>query len=198
MAGARTAIEYQARHQRDRRLQQLHTRAVKRALSDHDIPVIPNPSHIIPILVGDAEVARKASDMLLSDYGIYVQAINYPTVPRGEERLRITPTPGHTRQFRHELVQALEGVWQRLAIKRTSDWRAMGGFVGVGVAPEEGKEMDVQPLWNDEQLGLTGYPGSEESRLEMALKEEEKEGEEDGAKDKPAMEGVIAKAAAAA
>lgn len=183
MAGARTAIEYQARYQGDRRLQQLHTRAVKHALARHDIPVIPNPSHIVPILVGDAEVAKKASDMLLSDYGIYVQAINYPTVPRGEERLRVTPTPGHTKAYRDELVAALEQVWQRLGIKRTQDWKAMGGFVGVGV---EGGEK-VKPLWSDEQLGLKEGVDGEEA-LEEIL--ESQMG--------PAMDDVIAKAAAAA
>ncbi|ERF69143.1 5-aminolevulinate synthase [Endocarpon pusillum Z07020] len=183
MAGARTAIEYQAHYQGDRRLQQLHTRAVKQDLAERDIPVIPNPSHIVPILVGDAEVAKKASDMLLSDYGIYVQAINYPTVPRGEERLRITPTPGHTKEFRDELVQALEGVWQKLKIKRTSDWRAQGGFVGVGV---EGKEMQVEPLWTDEQLGLR--QGVDGEVLQEALEQE----------NRPEMPAVVAKAAAAA
>jgi 5-aminolevulinate synthase len=183
MAGARTAIEYQARYQGDRRLQQLHTRAVKTALADRDIPVIPNPSHIVPILVGDAEVAKKASDLLLSDYGIYVQAINYPTVPRGEERLRITPTPGHTQQFRDELVEALEGVWQKLQIKRTSDWRAQGGFVGVGVDGEG----EVEPLWSDEQLGLKGGTVGEGS-LEQVLERETG----------PELPGVVARAAAAA
>jgi 5-aminolevulinate synthase len=151
MAGARTAIEYQARFQGDRLLQQLHTRALKRDLVHRDIPVIPNPSHIVPILVGDAEVAKRASDMLLAHHCIYVQAINYPTVPRGQERLRVTPTPGHTAPFRDELVRALQAVWEELDIKRTTDWRAQGGFVGVGVGPDE---VPVQPLWSDEQLGL--------------------------------------------
>ncbi|MCJ1340785.1 mitochondrial 5-aminolevulinate synthase [Bachmanniomyces sp. S44760] len=150
MAGAKTAVEYQIGYQGDRRLQQLHTRAVKDALNARDIPVIPNPSHIIPVLVGNAEVAKAASDLLLTDHGIYVQAINYPTVPVGQERLRITPTPGHIREYREELVQALDAVWKKLDIKRTSDWAAQGGFVGVGIT---GKEME-QPLWTDEQLGL--------------------------------------------
>ena len=150
MAGAKAAIEYQMAYQGDRRLQQLHTRAVKDALSAKDIPVLPNPSHIVPVLVGDAEVAKKASDMLLEDYGIYVQAINYPTVPVGQERLRITPTPGHTREFRDELVAAIEGVWDTLGIKRTSQWAAEGGFIGVG----EKDPKVVEPLWTDEQLGL--------------------------------------------
>lgn len=148
MAGARTAIEYQARFQGDRRLQQLHTRALKEELTGRGIPVIPNPSHIVPLLVGDAETAKKASDMLLTDYGIYVQSINYPTVPRGEERLRITPTPGHTDELKAELVDALENVWQRLNIKRVADWEAQGGFVGVGVKDAE----PVQALWTDAQL----------------------------------------------
>ena len=150
MAGAKTAIEYQKEYQGDRRLQQLHTRAVKDALAQKDIPVIPNPSHIVPVLVGDAEVAKKASDLLLDDWGIYVQAINYPTVPRGEERLRFTPTPGHTRELREHLVTALDAVWNQLGIKRTADWAAAGGFVGVGV---EGRHED-QALWTEEQLGM--------------------------------------------
>ncbi|PNS15585.1 5-aminolevulinate synthase, mitochondrial [Sphaceloma murrayae] len=150
MAGAKTAIEYQMEYNGDRRLQQLHTRAVKEQLSSLDIPVIPNPSHIIPVLVGNAEVAKKASDLLLENHGIYVQAINYPTVPVGQERLRITPTPGHVKEYREHLVTALNSVWNELGIKRTSDWAAEGGFIGVG---EQGKEI-VEPLWTDEQLGL--------------------------------------------
>jgi 5-aminolevulinate synthase len=150
MAGAKTAIEYQANYQGDRRLQQLHTRAVKDALSNKDIPVIPNPSHIVPVLVGNAEVAKKASDMLLEDWGIYVQAINYPTVPVGQERLRITPTPGHTAELREHLVEAFDAVWTKLGIKRTSAWASEGGFIGVGV---EGREAE-EPLWTDEQLGV--------------------------------------------
>ena len=150
MAGAKTAIEYQTGYQGDRRLQQLHTRAMKDALNERDIPVMPNPSHIIPVLVGNAETAKKASDLLLEDWGIYVQAINYPTVPVGEERLRITPTPGHTQEYRDELVKALDAVWTQLGIKRTADWKAQGGFVGVGVEWNGEERM----LWSDEQLGL--------------------------------------------
>ncbi|KAH7390561.1 5-aminolevulinate synthase-like protein [Pyrenochaeta sp. MPI-SDFR-AT-0127] len=148
MAGAKAAIEYQSNYQGDRRLQQLHTRAVKDALDAKDIPVIPNPSHIVPVLVGNAEVAKKASDLLLEDWGIYVQAINYPTVPVGQERLRITPTPGHVREYREHLVDAFDAVWTQLGIKRTSEWAAEGGFIGVG---EAGK-ADEAPLWTDEQL----------------------------------------------
>lgn len=149
MAGAKASIEYQMDYDGDRRLQQLHTRAVKEEMNARDIPVMPNPSHIIPILVGNAELAKAASDMLLKDYQIYVQSINYPTVPVGQERLRITPTPGHTKEYRDELVAAVDEIWTRLGIKRTSQWAAEGGFIGVG---EEGAVEDA--LWTDKQLGI--------------------------------------------
>lgn len=150
MAGAQAAIEYQSEYQGDRRLQQLHTRAVKDALAERDIPVIPNPSHIIPVLVGNASLAKKASDMLLDVHGIYVQSINYPTVPVGQERLRITPTPGHIREYREHLVSALDSVFSELGIKRTSQWAAEGGFLGVG----EAGVQEPEPLWTDAQLGV--------------------------------------------
>ncbi|KAF2669224.1 mitochondrial 5-aminolevulinate synthase-like protein [Microthyrium microscopicum] len=168
MAGAKTAIDYQMGTNQDRRLQQLHTRVVKEALKELDIPVMPNPSHIIPLLIGNAELAKKASDMLLQDWGIYVQAINYPTVPVGQERLRITPTPGHVKLFRDHLIQAVDCVWTELGIKRESDWAAEGGFVGVGEkdAPAE------EPLWTDEQLqvGRALAPASGGSMAEMLEK----------------------------
>ncbi len=148
MAGAQAAIEYQMNTNEDRRAQQLHTRAVKDELNARDIPVMPNPSHIIPVLVGNAGLARAASDLLLEKHKIYVQSINYPTVPVGQERLRITPTPGHTKQYREHLVKALDSVWNELAIKRTSEWAAEGGFCGVGVNDE------VEPLWTDAHLGV--------------------------------------------
>lgn len=153
MAGARAAIEYQMAYDGDRRLQQLHTRAVKEGLAARDIPVIPNPSHIVPILVGDAELAKQASDMLLHDHDIYVQSINYPTVPVGQERLRITPTPGHVREYRDRLLHAVDSIWTELGIRRTSDWarEVPGGFLGVG-APHAAEN---DPLWTDDQLGIT-------------------------------------------
>ncbi|KAK6353591.1 mitochondrial 5-aminolevulinate synthase [Orbilia brochopaga] len=150
MAGAKTAIEYQMTYAGDRRMQQIHTREVKEELNSRDIPVIPNPSHIVPLLVGNAELAKKASDRLLDVHGIYVQAINYPTVPVGQERLRITPTPGHTAEFQEHLYEAIEDVWTTLEIPRTSDWAAKGGHVGVGVpVPER-----IENIWTDEQLGI--------------------------------------------
>ncbi|KAI9845446.1 MAG: mitochondrial 5-aminolevulinate synthase [Thelocarpon superellum] len=164
MAGAQTSIEYQMAYHGDRRLQQLHTRAVKAALSAQDIPVIPNPSHIIPVLVGNAEVAKRASDLLLEEHDIYVQAINYPTVPVGQERLRITPTPGHVREYRDHLVNAIDRVWTKLDIKRTSAWAAEGGFIGVG----EALASEEQPLWTDKQLGLDAMMGDVRAGGEIA------------------------------
>lgn len=151
MAGAQAAIEYQMEYQGDRQLQQIHTREVKNALSERDIPVIPNPSHIIPVLVGNAELAKKASDLLLEKHNIYVQSINYPTVPVGQERLRITPTPGHTGELRETLVNAVDSVFTELGIKRTSAWASEGGFIGVGEAVPN--PATAQPLWTDAQLG---------------------------------------------
>jgi 5-aminolevulinate synthase len=88
--------------------------------------------------------------MLLQDHDIYVQSINYPTVPVGQERLRITPTPGHTKEYRDQLVDAIDSIWTELGIKRTSEWAAEGGFIGVG----ESKPVVEKPLWTDEHLGI--------------------------------------------
>lgn len=177
MAGAQAAIEYQMNCKTDRRLQQLHTRATKEALIEKDIPVIHNPSHIIPVLVGNAEVAKQASDLLLKDWGIYVQAINYPTVPMGEERLRITPTPGHVHEFRNHLVEALDCIWTQLGIRRTSDWSAESGLFGIG----QNNQKINEPLWSDAQLGLEDFAVDAKASatvniLEDILGDERKEG----------------------
>ena len=163
MAGAKTAIEYQMAHPEDRQRQQLHTRAVKHALAECDVPVIPNPSHIVPLLVGNAELAKCASDLLLDEYQIYVQAINYPTVPVGQERLRITPTPGHTSEYQAHLVKAVDAIWTELGIKRASDWAKEGGFIGVGQPASVADGSDaITPLWTDSQLGLERHTGTAE------------------------------------
>jgi 5-aminolevulinate synthase len=86
----------------------------KHALEAAGLPVLDNPSHIVPVMVRDAEKVKAASDLLLERYGIYIQPINYPTVPRGEERLRITPTPLHSDALIAQLVEALVDVWHTL------------------------------------------------------------------------------------
>ncbi|KAK9469714.1 pyridoxal phosphate-dependent transferase [Lipomyces arxii] len=153
MSGARAAIKYQKDTIKDRVSQQVNTRYVKSRLADLGIPVVPNPSHIVPVLVGDAETAKLASDMLLDRFDIYVQAINYPTVPVGEERLRVTPTPGHGPELAENLVSALETVWTELGIKRVNDWAAAGGLAGVGVKDAK----PVKPIWTDAQLSIAPF-----------------------------------------
>lgn len=150
VAGAQASIAYQRECLADRRLQQLNTREVKKQFKDIGIPVVPNPSHIIPVLVGDAALAKEASDMLLSKHRIYVQSINYPTVPVGTERLRITPTPGHTAEQVARLVESVDSLFNELDLKREADWVAVGGCAGVG---EPGADA-IKPVWSDAQLGL--------------------------------------------
>ena len=155
MAGATAAVEYQKQTLSDRIAQQLAVRKTKQLLADLDIPVVPGPSHIVPVLIGDAALAKAASDKLLQDEGVYVQAINYPTVAVGEERLRVTPTPGHTDELIQQLGQSMKRVWKELGVPTVSDWAARGGRAGVGV--KEGKKVD--PIWTDEQLGIKSWGG---------------------------------------
>jgi 5-aminolevulinate synthase len=90
---------------------------VKARLAAAGLPLMPSPSHVVPVLVGDPVLCKQASDLLLDDYGIYIQPINYPTVPRGTERLRITPTPWHDDREVDHLVRALTEIWSRLALR---------------------------------------------------------------------------------
>ena len=86
-------------------------------LRDAGLPVMPSVSHIVPIMVGNPVVCKQVTDDLMDRYGIYVQPINYPTVPRGTERLRLTPTPFHGDDDMRRLVDALTEIWGRLRIK---------------------------------------------------------------------------------
>ncbi len=90
----------------------------RNALARAGIPYMPNTSHIIPVMVGDAAKCKWISDYLLDNHGIYIQPINYPTVPRSTERLRITPTPFHSDADIAELVKSLDGLWKQCALSR--------------------------------------------------------------------------------
>jgi len=91
---------------------------VRAQLDAIGLPHIENPSHIIPVMVGDPVKCKFISDTLLRDHGIYIQPINYPTVPKGTERLRITPSPVHTAQDVAKLVTALEALWTQCQLAR--------------------------------------------------------------------------------
>lgn len=150
MAGSRALIRYQRSTLADRVAQQKNTRYVKNAMHDIGIPVIPNPSHIVPVLVGNAADAKRALDLLLNKHNIYVQAINFPTVPIGQERLRITPTPGHGPDISNQLVSAVDLVFSELSLKRVNQWAA-DPLCGVG----EIDPTKVEHVWTDAQLALT-------------------------------------------
>lgn len=151
MAGAAEAVRYQRSYLKDRQLQQVHTNYVKSQLNAIGVPVMPNSSHIVPIIIGDAAKAKAASDMLMDKHKIYVQSINFPTVARGEERLRITPTPGHHQELSDILLEAIEDVYQALDLPRIADLKARGGLCNVGV-----EDYVAEPnLWTEKQLNYT-------------------------------------------
>jgi 5-aminolevulinate synthase len=119
-AGALASIRHLRRHPEIRSVHQERAATLKRKLTGAGLPVMPSDSHIVPLLVGDAERCKLASDLLLQRHRIYVQPINYPTVPRGAERLRLTPTPLHTDVMMNDLVRALLDVWGALGLFRAA------------------------------------------------------------------------------
>ncbi|MGE5500739.1 MAG: 5-aminolevulinate synthase [Ignavibacteriales bacterium] len=117
-AGAAASVRWLKEHNEVREAHQERAATLKAMMREAGLPVMPSVSHIVPVLVGDPVHCKMVSDMLLSDHGIYVQPINYPTVPRGTERLRFTPTPFHTDAMMRELVGAMEGLWAKCNIAR--------------------------------------------------------------------------------
>ena len=123
-AGAVASIRYLKEHDEVREAHQARAAALKAKMLRAGLPVMPSVSHIVPVLVGDAVHCKMISDILLEDYGIYVQPINYPTVPRGTERLRFTPSPAHTDGMMDELVAVLEKLWDRCNVQRIGGYAA--------------------------------------------------------------------------
>ncbi|WP_379545242.1 5-aminolevulinate synthase [Qipengyuania sp. DSG2-2] len=117
-AGACASIKHLKVSNAERERQQERVAKVRAALDRMGIPHLPNPSHIIPVMVGDAHKCKFISDWLMENHGIYVQPINYPTVPRGEERLRLTPSPVHSDGDIDRLLTALSDIWSQCELAR--------------------------------------------------------------------------------
>jgi 5-aminolevulinate synthase len=117
-AGATASIRYLKESREERRQHRENVARVRAVLNARGIPHMDNPSHIVPVMVGNASKCKWISDVLLTDFGIYVQPINYPTVPVGTERLRITPTPLHSDADIRHLAQSLCALWSQCALAR--------------------------------------------------------------------------------
>ncbi|MFT7596249.1 MAG: 5-aminolevulinate synthase [Paracoccaceae bacterium] len=117
-AGAAASVAYLKRAPELRAKHQEQSKILKTRLKAMGLPIIDHGSHIVPVIVGDPVHTKQLSDMLLADYGIYVQPINFPTVPRGTERLRFTPSPVHGPDEMNRLIQAMDALWSHCALNR--------------------------------------------------------------------------------
>ena len=118
-AGALASVQYLREHHEVREKHQLNAKILKMRLKSLGLPIIDHGSHIVPVIVGDPVHTKKLSDLLLVNHKIYVQPINFPTVPRGTERLRFTPSPVHGAQEIDYLVRVMDELWSHCALNRT-------------------------------------------------------------------------------
>lgn len=116
VAGVLASVRHLKESSVERNAQQRAAALLKLKFAEAGLPVMDSVTHIVPLMVGDPVRAKKISDILLAEYGVYVQPINFPTVPRGTERLRFTPGPGHTDEMMDELTAALVEIWDRLEL----------------------------------------------------------------------------------
>ena len=117
VAGVLASVRHLKESSVERDAQQANAAALKQSFRDAGLPVMESSTHIVPLMVGDPVRAKKISDILLAEYGVYVQPINFPTVPRGTERLRFTPGPAHTDAMMAELTEALVEIWDRMEMQ---------------------------------------------------------------------------------
>ncbi|MCW1986441.1 UNVERIFIED_ORG: 5-aminolevulinate synthase [Sphingomonas sp. R1F5B] len=117
VAGVLASVRHLKASSDERNAQQAAAATLKQLFRDAGLPVMDSTTHIVPLMVGDPVRAKKVSDILLAEYGVYVQPINFPTVPRGTERLRFTPGPAHTEAMMRDLTQALVEIWERLELE---------------------------------------------------------------------------------
>jgi 5-aminolevulinate synthase len=119
-AGAIASVQHLKTSNEERRLQQLHAQLLKQELWGRELPVVLSQTHIVPVVIGDPVRCKALTDALLQEYSIYVQPINYPTVPKGSERIRLTPGPFHGPGTIIELAEALEKLWRKLSLPRAA------------------------------------------------------------------------------
>jgi 5-aminolevulinate synthase len=117
VAGALASVRHLKASCAEREGQQAAAAKLKAIFAEASLPVMESTTHIVPLMVGDPVKAKRISDILLAEYGVYVQPINYPTVPRGTERLRFTPGPSHSEEMMRELAGALVEIWSRLEMR---------------------------------------------------------------------------------
>ena len=120
VAGVLASVRHLKQSSVERDGQQAAAATLKKMFAEAGLPVMNSTTHIVPLMVGDPVKAKRISDILLAEYGVYVQPINYPTVPRGTERLRFTPGPAHDEAMMRELTEALVEIWDRLELRKAA------------------------------------------------------------------------------
>jgi len=120
VSGVLASVRHLKQSSEERDAQHAAAAFLKKSFADAGLPVMPSVTHIVPLMIGDPIKAKRISDTLLAEYGVYVQPINFPTVPRGTERLRFTPGPNHTEAMMTELTAALCEIWERLDLRKAA------------------------------------------------------------------------------